>query len=84
MNEKKEVTEGSFTNIFIKKDGLYYTPPIECGLLPGIYRDHLLDDENFKTIEKKLKISDLKSADEVYLCNSVRGLQRVNIQLNID
>ncbi|MDG1727425.1 MAG: aminodeoxychorismate synthase component I [Emcibacteraceae bacterium] len=84
LNEKKEVTEGSFTNIFIKKDGLYYTPPIECGLLPGIYRDHLLDDENFKTIEKKLKISDLKSADEVYLCNSVRGLQRVNIQLNID
>jgi len=84
LNEKKEVTEGSFTNIFIKKDGLYYTPPIECGLLPGIYRDYLLDDENFKTIEKKLMVSDLKSADEVYLCNSVRGLQRVNIQLNID
>ena len=83
-NEKKEITEGSFTNIFVKKGGLFYTPPIECGLLSGIYREHLLMDDRYKTLEKKLTISDLVSADAVYLCNSVRGLQRVNFQLNID
>ena len=83
-NEKKEITEGSFTNIFVKKGGVYYTAPIECGLLPGIYREHLLMDDRYKTLEKKLTISDLESADAVYLCNSVRGLQRVNFQLIID
>jgi para-aminobenzoate synthetase/4-amino-4-deoxychorismate lyase len=83
-NEKKEITEGSFTNIFVKKGGVYYTAPIECGLLPGIYREHLLTDDRYKTLEKKLTISDLESADAVYLCNSVRGLQRVNFQLIID
>lgn len=83
-NEKDEITEGCFTNIFIKKEGFYYTPPVECGLLRGIYREFLLADDNHKTIEKILNVSDLESADEVYLCNSVRGLQRVNIQLNID
>lgn len=84
LNEKNELTEGSFTNIFIKKNGVYYTPPIECGLVSGIYREHLLADADFNSIEKILTLSNLEGADEVYLCNSVRGIQRVNIQLNID
>ena len=83
-NENDEITEGSFTNIFIKKDDIYYTPPIECGLLSGIYRDFLLAESTIRTIEKILTVSDLESADDVFLCNSVRGLIRVNIQLNID
>lgn len=83
LNEKNEITEGSYTNIFIKKGGVYYTPPVECGLLPGIYREHMLENETLEIQEKKLFISDIETAEEVYLCNSVRGLQRVNIQLNI-
>jgi para-aminobenzoate synthetase / 4-amino-4-deoxychorismate lyase len=74
LNERGELTEGSYTNLFIKKGDTLYTPPLECGLLGGIFRQCLLDDETFKTEEKILYPEDLKSADQIYLCNSVRGI----------
>ncbi len=37
-NQEGEVTEGAITNVFIKKDGVFYTPPVDCGLLDGVYR----------------------------------------------
>ena len=43
LNLRGEVTEGAISNIFIEKDGRWFTPPIECGLLPGVYRRHLLE-----------------------------------------
>ena len=75
VNEKGQVTEGIFTNIGILKDGNYYTPPIECGLLNGVYRQKL----NWK--EKILYPSDLISADKVFCFNSVRGLIEVELCL---
>lgn len=83
-NEKGELTEGSYTNLFIKKDGVFYTPPIESGLLNGIYRHHMLGSQNIKTQEKKLYPDDLESADEVFVSNAVRGLQKVNFRLILD
>ena len=79
VNEKGELTEGSFTNLIIEKDGIYYTPPIACGLLPGIFRQQFLKDKTMKTQEKILRPEELFTADQVYLCNSVRGLIPVQI-----
>jgi len=77
-NEKGEVTEGSITNIFIKKDNKFITPPVSCGLLNGIYRQRFI--ARFKgVLEKAITIQELLGADEVYLCNSVRGMVRVNV-----
>ena len=42
-NERDEVTEGAISNVFIERDGQWFTPPVSCGLLPGIYRRHLLE-----------------------------------------
>ena len=78
-NQKGEITEGSRTNLFIKKGDTFYTPPIECGLLDGIYRRQILDDENIKSVEKILFFEDLRSAEQLYLCNSVRGLIPVSL-----
>jgi para-aminobenzoate synthetase / 4-amino-4-deoxychorismate lyase len=80
-NEKGELTEGSYTNLFIKKDDVFYTPPIESGLLEGVYRQSILNSELVKTKEKILFVEDLESADEVFVSNAVRGLQKVNFQL---
>jgi para-aminobenzoate synthetase/4-amino-4-deoxychorismate lyase len=77
MNENNEITEGCISNIFLKKKDIYYTPPLKCGLLPGIYREHLLNSEPDKFKEKLLYKKDLLEADEIYLCNSTRGLYRV-------
>jgi para-aminobenzoate synthetase/4-amino-4-deoxychorismate lyase len=77
-NERGEVTEGAITNVFIKKDGVFCTPPIECGLLNGTYRREFLS-EHPDCREKILTVDDLYTADEVYLTNSVRGMVRVRL-----
>jgi para-aminobenzoate synthetase/4-amino-4-deoxychorismate lyase len=78
-NERGEVTEGAITNVFIKKDGTFYTPPVECGLLNGIFRRDFLS-QHPECKEKVLPLDDLYFADEVYLTNSVRGMVRVSLE----
>ncbi len=71
FNERGELTEGARSNVIIEKDGKFYTPPVECGLLNGIYRQSLNSEE------KVLYKEDLLGADAVYCCNSVRGMVKV-------
>jgi para-aminobenzoate synthetase/4-amino-4-deoxychorismate lyase len=81
MNERDEVTEGAISNIFIEKGGKWLTPPVECGLLAGVYRRHLL--ETRPGIEERvLHAEDLRQAYAVYLCNAVRGLRKAVIDWN--
>ena len=78
LNLRGEVTEGAISNIFIEKNGRWFTPPIECGLLSGVYRRHVL--ETRPDIEERiLSLDDLRTADALYLTNAVRGLRRVTI-----
>jgi para-aminobenzoate synthetase/4-amino-4-deoxychorismate lyase len=79
LNERGEVTEGAISNVFVEKDGRWLTPPVECGLLPGVYRRHLLE-ARANAEERVLYAEDLRRADAVYLCNAVRGLRRVEIE----
>ena len=76
MNEWGEITEAHSSNIFIKKNNVFYTPPVSCGLLPGTLRQFLLETYPLIFKEKKLFLQDLKTADAIYLSNSVRGLCR--------
>ena len=75
FNTRDEVTEGSITNIFIQKNKKLYTPPLKCGLLPGVLRQHLLNQG--KAREKVICLEDVLGADKVYVGNSVRGLIQV-------
>jgi len=72
LNERGELSEGTISNIFILKNKRLYTPPIKSGLLPGVLREHLLREGKAK--EKVLYLKDFKTADKVYVGNSVRGL----------
>jgi para-aminobenzoate synthetase/4-amino-4-deoxychorismate lyase len=78
LNNRGEVTEGAISNIFIEKGGKWFTPPVECGLLPGVYRRHLLKTRP-EIEERVLLIGDLRKANAVYLANAVRGLRQVTI-----
>ncbi len=73
-NERGELTEGSFTNLFIEKNGELLTPALSCGLLPGTLREQLL--QRGEAREAVLTLRDLETADKIFLCNSVRGLVR--------
>ncbi len=79
LNEKSQVTEGAITNLFIYKSGKYYTPPIECGLLAGTMRRYLLQEQNVDISEIPLTIADVRNADAVFVCNSVRGVIQVRV-----
>jgi para-aminobenzoate synthetase / 4-amino-4-deoxychorismate lyase len=73
-NERAEVTEGSITTVFVEKSGVLKTPPVSSGLLPGTLRAKLIADEKIKIKETVLTLTDLASADSIFLGNSVRGL----------
>lgn len=80
LNLRGEVTEGAISNVFVVKDGRWVTPPVESGLLAGVYRRHLLETRP-EIEERVLFIDDLRGADAVYLANAVRGLRRVEPML---
>ena len=81
LNQRGELTEGAISNLFLEKDGRLFTPPIECGLLAGVFRRHLLQTR--KNIEERvLTLEDLRQADALYLANAVRGLRQATFDWN--
>ena len=72
-----ELLETSIGNLVLKINGKLYTPPISLGILPGIYRQHLL--ERGQVEEKVLTLADLNQAEAIYGCNAVRGLYELEV-----
>jgi len=69
------LTEGSFTTLFVPKNGTLVTPPLALGLLPGIQRAMLL--ENGEAVEGELTAADL--GGEFFLANDLRGLMKARL-----
>lgn len=82
LNNREEVTEGAISNLLIEKDGRWFTPPVECGLLPGVYRRHLLETRP-EIEERVLHLDDLRNASAIYLTNALRGLRKVTIDWDL-
>ncbi|BBA08871.1 Aminodeoxychorismate synthase, component I [Streptococcus oralis subsp. tigurinus] len=76
-NAAGELLETSIGNLVLKINGKLYTPPIRLGILPGIYRQHLLETGQVK--EKIMTLADLNQAEAVYGCNAVRGLYELEV-----
>ena len=70
-NKDGFITETSIANVIVDIGGERYTPPVECGLLAGTYREWLLRKGEIK--ERKIHVSELMPASELTLMNSVRG-----------
>jgi para-aminobenzoate synthetase/4-amino-4-deoxychorismate lyase len=66
------LTEGSFTSLFVERDGILLTPPLARGLLPGVLRGRLIDEGRAR--EADLTEADLASG--LLIGNAVRGLVR--------
>jgi len=77
FNTNGELTEGAVSNVFVEKNGILYTPPVKCGLLPGVLRGYLLKKR--KAREKKLYMKDVLAAERIFIGNSVRGLLEAKI-----
>lgn len=70
-NEAGALCEGGITTLFLRRGGLFVTPPLSAGLLPGILREELL--EAGAAVEAPLTPADLARGD-LFMGNSLRGL----------
>ena len=77
-NVAGELLETSIGNLVLKIAGELYTPPTSLGILPGIYRQHLLETGQVK--EKIMTLEDLNQAEAIYGCNAVRGLYELEVK----
>ena len=59
-------------NLFVLREGRWFTPPVDrCGV-EGICRSWILAHAG--AVESRLTVAEVESADAVFLCNSVRGI----------
>jgi len=70
-NPDGDITETTIANVVVRLSGVLYTPPVSAGLLPGVFRAHLL--AHGCIAERRITRAELAQADAVYLINSVRG-----------
>ena len=70
-NEQEALTEFTRGNVALKLDGEWFTPPLTCGLLPGVGRHQLLKEGRLR--EAVLTRADLNQAQAIAFFNSLRG-----------
>ncbi|MEP6619033.1 MAG: aminodeoxychorismate synthase component I [bacterium] len=70
VNERGELTECSVGNLVLEIDGVRFTPPLDCGLLPGVFREELLARGAIH--ERVLHPADLQRATRIWRINSLR------------
>ena len=79
-NYKGELAECTQSNLFIVKDRVALTPPVEAGLLPGITRAFLFEvgaEAGIPVREAVLRDADLFDADEAFLTGTTREVMPV-------
>ncbi len=71
VNERSEVTETTIANLAVQLDGIWWTPPLAAGCLPGVERERLLELGRLQ--ERTLSCGDLENAEGVAVLSSLRG-----------
>ena len=84
LNYNGKVAEGSAENIFIIKNGIIKTPPLNADILNGITRDsviRLIKADRIKLIQKNITLKELLKADEVFMTGTaaeVKSVTKIN------
>ena len=80
-NQHNELTEASACNVFIVKNEVVITPPLDNQLLPGITRKMLLDilrkDGSLQIQERVISMNEVHDADELWLTSSSKEIAPV-------
>ncbi len=80
LNENGVICESINSNIFLIKNGTMYTPPLSDGCVAGIMRKQIMTlatQHKILVFETNLTDYTLSNADEVFLSNSISGVQWV-------
>lgn len=80
-NERGEITESCYGNIVVFDGQNYWTPPLECGLLNGVFRQYLLEKG---LIQERIILKEaLEKMETVFLINSVRKWEKVQLLIGV-
>jgi branched-chain amino acid aminotransferase len=77
LDTEDHVSEASASNIFIVSGAALVTPPLSCGVLPGITREAIIElaaTLGVQMMERPVSPSELSGADEAVLTSSLRGI----------
>jgi branched-chain amino acid aminotransferase len=74
LNTRGALAEATAATLFVRRDGVWCTPPLADGALPGIRRALLVAHAG--AVERTLTVDDLARAQGVFLANSL-GLRAV-------
>jgi len=77
-NARGEITESTIANLVAELDGERVTPPVACGLLPGVLRSELVGQGALR--ERVITRADLVRASRLWLVNSLRGWIEATIE----
>jgi len=81
VNENNRICEGLNANVFILRNNQIMTAPVSEGCIEGVMRNQVINiikKRNILYSEGKIEISDLNSADEVFLTNASSGVRWVS------
>lgn len=71
LNDRDEVCEGTITTVFAKINGIWKTPPLSSGCLPGVLRQAKIEDASCRV--GIITREDLENAEQIHVGNALRG-----------
>jgi para-aminobenzoate synthetase / 4-amino-4-deoxychorismate lyase len=73
FDEEGWLLEGGRSNVFVRQNGRWFTPPLDAGVLPGVQRAELLASPAWAASERRIHRSELRAAQGLVVCNALRG-----------
>ena len=80
LNTAKRVCEGTSSNLFLRIGDEILTPSLEEGCLDGVMRKQIINfykNKNRPVYEGEITLETLEKADEIFLTNTISGVQSV-------
>ena len=86
FNTEGCLLEGGRSNVFVRFGSEWHTPPLDLDILNGVMRRAVLADSQHylntaHIFERRITQAQLRQADEIVLCNALRGLIRVELKI---
>jgi len=77
VNRRGQVTESTIANVAVMIESRWWTPPLDCGLLPGIGR--LVALSTAALVERPVAVHELLGAEGIALISDSRGWRRAEL-----
>ena len=86
FNTEGHLLEGGRSNVFVRFGSEWHTPPLDLDILNGVMRRAVLAEpqrylNTAHIFERRITQAQLRQADEIVLCNALRGLIRVELKI---